>query len=146
MYIPQENTALKDKRKQHRYKRKLAAQLKVSFASRDSSKIIRAIENIIALAETNNISIGGMSLNIVGSSMDSKKSLTPANAVHLVGRPIEVLLDNRKIAIWGDVIRINAKTLELAIVIYKVSDEKQCKKFCTEFDDSNILPVGFHLG
>lgn len=143
--MPQEKKALKDNRKQHRYNKKLSAQLKVSFTSRNSAKIIKGIENIIALAETNNISINGMSLYIVGSAMDSRKGLTPANAVHLVGRPIEVLLDNGKIAIWGDVVRTNAKTLELAIVIYKVSDEKQWQKFCTEFDDNNILPVGLKL-
>ncbi|HVN71099.1 MAG TPA: hypothetical protein VMU10_03670 [Desulfomonilia bacterium] len=137
--MAQEKIVLKDKRKHYRYKRKLAAQLRVSFTSRYSAKIIKGIDNIIALAETNNISIDGMSLHIVGSPMDSKKSLSPKNAVHIVGRPIEIRIDNGKIAIWGDVIRTDAKTLELAIVIYKVSDEKHWKKICAGYEHPVFL-------
>jgi hypothetical protein len=128
--MPCEIKSLKEKRKHERYTTKLAAHLKVSFSSRDSGKILKGIENIIALAETNNISIGGMSLRIVGSAMQAKKSLTQANAVNLIGRPIEVIINKEKLAIWGDVIRTDVNTLELVIVIYKVSDANQWKKIC----------------
>jgi hypothetical protein len=50
----------------------------------------------------------------------------------VVGRPIEVLLEGENIVIWGDVIRTESNTLELAIIIYKVSDVKEWKKICAE--------------
>jgi hypothetical protein len=139
--MPKQNLKLKDKRKHERYSAKLGAHLRISFSSRDTGKIIQGIQNIIAMAETNDISIGGMSLRIVGSPMDARKSFTPSNARHLVGRPIEVVLDKENLIIWGDVVRTEADTLELAIVIYKVSDVKQWKQLCSENDDGiSIFP------
>ena len=122
----------KDKRKQERQPARHPARLKISLSSRDSGKIFQGIQSVLAMAETKNISIGGMSLKIVGSPFDAKKSLTRANAAHVVGRPIEVILEEENIIIWGDVIRTEADTLELAIVIYKVSDVQEWKKLCNE--------------
>jgi hypothetical protein len=130
--MPKEYKMLKDERKHERLPTKIAAQLRISLSSRDTGKIIQGIQNIIAMAETNDISIGGMSLRIVGSPMDAKKSLTPANATRLIGRPIEVVLDDENLIIWGDVVRTEANTLELAIVIYKVSDVNQWKQLCAD--------------
>jgi hypothetical protein len=144
--MPKQNLNLKDKRKHERYPAKLGAQLRISLSSRDTGKIIQGIQNIIAMAETNDISIGGMSLRIVGSAMDARKSLTPANATRLVGRPIEVVLDKENLIIWGDVVRTEANTLELAIVIYKVSDVKQWKQLCSQNDDGiSIFPDSLAL-
>ena len=118
----------KEKRRHERH----PARLKIALSSRDSGKILQGIQDVLAMAETKNISIGGMSLKIVGSPFDAKKSLTRANAVQVVGRPIEVVLEEENIIIWGDVIRTEADTLELAIVIYKVSDVQEWKKLCNE--------------
>jgi hypothetical protein len=122
----------KDKRKHERQPAKHPVRLKIALSSRDSGKILQGIQDVLALAETKNISIGGMSLKIVGSPFDAKKSLTRANAAHVVGRPIEVVLEEENIIIWGDVIRTEADTLELAMVIYKVSDVQEWKKLCNE--------------
>jgi len=144
--VSDEKKTMNDKRKFERYSSSLAAQLRVSFSSRDSGKILKGLQTIIAMAETKNISIGGMSLHIVGSAMEARKSLTPANAAHLVGRPIEVVLDNEDLVIWGDVIRTDINTLELAIVIYKVSDVKQWKKLCSQSPDGiSIFPDSLAL-
>jgi hypothetical protein len=131
----------KEKRKQERQPARHPARLKIALSSRDSGKILQGIQNLLAMAETKDISIGGMSLKIVGSPFDTKKSLTPANAAHVVGRPIEVVLEEENIIIWGDVIRTEADTLELAIVIYKVSDVKEWKKLCNEKEQGiSIFP------
>lgn len=144
--MPDEKKTMNDKRKFERYSSSLAAQLRVSFSSRDSGKILKGLQTIVAMAETNNISIGGMSLHIVGSAMETSKSLTPANAAHLVGRPIEVVLDKEDLVIWGDVIRTDINTLELAIVIYKVSDVKQWKNLCSQsLDGISIFPDSLAL-
>jgi hypothetical protein len=131
----------KEKRKHERQSSRLPARLKIALSSRDSGKILQGIQNVLALAETKNISIGGMSLKVVGSPFDAKKSLTPANAAHVVGRPIEVVLEEENIIIWGDVIRTESDTLELAIVIYKVSDVQEWKRICNErAQDISIFP------
>lgn len=122
----------RERRKHERQPSKFPARLKISLSSRDTGKVLQGIQNIIALAETRDISIGGMSLKIVGETFDSKKSLTRANASHVVGRPIEVVLEEENIIIWGDVIRTEKDSLELAIVIYKVSDVQEWKKICSE--------------
>jgi hypothetical protein len=122
----------KEKRKHERQPSRHPARLKIALSSRSSGNILQGIQDVLALAETKNISIGGMSLKIVGSPFDAKKSLNRANAAHVVGRPIEVILEEENIIIWGDVIRTDADTLELAIVIYKVSDVQEWKKICSE--------------
>jgi hypothetical protein len=141
MYMPKVQKTLKEKRRHERYTIKLYAQLEVSLTSSYIGKIMRGAHNIIAMVETCNISIGGMLLCIVGSPMDAKKSLTRANASHLIGKPIEVVFCNEDITAWGDVVRADANTLEIAILINKVSDVQQWKKLCSENNDSaRIFP------
>lgn len=144
--MPKEKKMMKEKRKHERYSFILNAQLKVFLASHVSGMLMQGVQNITAMAETSNISIGGMLLRIVGSPMDAKKSLTPANASQLIGRPIEVLLYNEDIVVWGDVIRADAKALELAIVINKVSDVQQWKNLCSEKKDGiSIFPDSLQI-
>ena len=139
--MTRERLSEKDRRRHERQDIRFPARVKISLSSRDSGKILQGIQNVIAMAETKNISIGGMSLRIVGSPMDARKSLTPANASHVVGRPIEVVLEDENIIIWGDVIRTESNMLELAIVIYKVSDVKEWKKICSESGEGiSIFP------
>ncbi|HNQ85039.1 MAG TPA: hypothetical protein PLP82_01610 [Deltaproteobacteria bacterium] len=121
-----------NRRRHERKDLRFPARVKISLSSRDSGKILKGIQSVIAMAETKNISIGGMSLRIVASPLDVRKSLTPAIASHVVGRPIEVVLEEENMVIWGDVIRTESNTLELAIVIYKVSDVREWKKICSE--------------
>lgn len=126
-----ENT-IHDQRRHARFPAKLDAQLKIELLRLISGKITQRIQNIFALAQTNNISIGGMSLHIVSGAMDAKKSLTPANAHLVVGHPIEVILYDSGITVWGHVIRADAKKLELGIIIDKVSDVRLWKRLCSE--------------
>jgi len=122
----------RDRRRFDRIEERLPARLKISFVSRDTGKILVGIQNVIALAETRNISIGGISLKVVASPMEARMSLTPANASRVVGRPVEVVLEGVGLVIWGDVIRSEKDTMEIAIVIYKVSDVKEWKRICSD--------------
>ncbi len=123
----------KAERRRHERKRaSIPARLKISFSSRDSGKILKGIQNIVALAETRDISIGGLSLKIVATPMEARTSLTPANSAQVVGRPIEVVLEDENVVIWGDVVRTDKNTMELAIVVYKVSDVREWKRICSE--------------
>lgn len=130
--MPKDKRPEQDRRRSERRVSRYPARVKISLSSRNSGKILEGVQSVIALAETRNVSIGGMSLRIVGSPMDAKRSLTRANASHVVGRPIEVVLEDENVIIWGDVVRTQSDTMELAIVIYKVSDVQEWKKICAE--------------
>jgi len=121
----------KDKRKYLRCPVKLYAQLEISLTSKYVGKIMLGSDNIIAMVETCNISTGGMMLRMVGSPMDAKKSLTKANVMSVIDKPIEVVFCDEGITAWGNVIRADAKTLEIAIVIKRVSDIQQWKTLCS---------------
>lgn len=130
-----------EKRRHERKRARIPATLKIAFSSRDSGKILQGIQNVMAMAETLNISIGGMSLKIVGSLMEAKRSLTPANASQAVGRPIEVVLEDENVVIWGDVVRTDRDNMELAVVIYRVSDVAEWKRICAEAKEGvSIFP------
>ena len=137
-----ENTTY-EQRQHVRQPARLDAQLKVELMRLVSGKISQRIQSIVALAQTNNISIGGMSLHIVGGALDAKKSITPANAHLVVGHPIEVLLYDSGITVWGHVIRADGKKLELGLVIDKVSDVRRWKRLCSEQAEGiSIFPDG----
>jgi hypothetical protein len=129
-----------EKRGHERTYAKLPAQIRIWIPGQDAGKITRGTQHIVVMAETNNISIGGMSLKIVGASMDADKSLTRSNASRIIGRPAEIVIDNKKIVVWGDVIRADANSLEIAVAIYKVSDVKLWKKVCAEQAGISIFP------
>jgi hypothetical protein len=133
----------KDKRKHERCKAKLPAQLRIWLSNDNYGMVARGVQHILAMAETKNISIGGMSLHIVGSAMDASKSLTRSNVFKIIGRPIEVVIESEDIVVWGDVIRMDMKAFELGMVIYKVSDVKLWKKLCSQHVEGiSIFPEG----
>jgi hypothetical protein len=129
--MPQVKKIINEKRDHERYPIKLYAHLEISLANRYIGKIMQGVDNIIALVETCNISIKGMLLRIVGSPMDAKRSLTRANASHLIHKPIELVFPDESITVWGKVVRVDVNTLEIAIVINKVSHIQQWKKLCS---------------
>ena len=108
----------------------LNARIKINLFNTNSTKVMQNIQEILAIVDTRDISIGGLNLTIVGSPMAAGMSFTPATAGRLVGRPIEVKFDNHDLNIWGEVIRIDPKSMLIAIVISKVSDIGLWKDLC----------------
>ena len=131
----------KNRRKHTRVDVNLGAKVKINLFSTDSSKVMRNIQEIVGIVDTKDISIGGLNINIVGSPMDASKSFTPATADRLVGRPIEVNFYNYDLNIWGEVVRIDPKTMQIAVIISKVSDVPLWKQICEDSDDGiSIFP------
>lgn len=131
----------RERRKHERYSVRLSASMEISLIDQYDGKVMMGRESIISLAETGNISIGGMSLHIVGASMDSKKSLNRSNASKIVGRHIDVAIQSEGLTMSGSVLRADASTLELTIVINKVSDVRKWKKLCSEHAEGiSIFP------
>ena len=131
----------KNRRKHTRVQVNLSAKVKINLFRNDFSKVRRNLQEIVGIVDTKDISIGGLSVNIVGSPMDASRSLTPATAQRLVGRPIEVNFYNHDLTILGEVVRIDSKTMQIAVIISKVSDVCLWKKICEDSDDGiSIFP------
>ena len=119
-----------NKRKHARFEVSLNARIKINLFSTDSTKVMRNIQEIVAIVDTKDISIGGLNLTIVGSPMAAGMSFTPATAGRLVGRPIEIKFDNHDLNIWGEVVRIDPKSMLVAVTISKVSNVSLWKELC----------------
>lgn len=130
-----------NRRKHTRVQANLSAKVKINIFSTDFTKVMRNIQEIVGIVDTKDISIGGLSINIVGSPMDAGRSFTPATAQRLIGKPIEVNFYNYDLNIWGEVARIDPKTMQLAVIISKVSDVRLWKELCEESNDGiSIFP------
>ncbi len=139
--MPEDSHERKEKRRHERYRARLPVQLKIWLSSQDSRMVLQGVQHILALAETRNISIGGMSLHIVGGAMDAGRSLSRANAAKLVGKPIEIVIEGENLTVWGDVIRTDIDLQELGMGIYKVSDVKIWKELCSkQIEGISIFP------
>ncbi|MBN2298218.1 MAG: PilZ domain-containing protein [Deltaproteobacteria bacterium] len=127
-----------NRRKHARYEVSLNARIKINLFNTNSTKVMHDIQEIVGIVDTKDISIGGLNLTIVGSPMAAGMSFTPATAGRLVGRPIEVKFDNYDLNIWGEVIRIDPKSMLVAVVISKVSDLGLWKELCENNTDKGI--------
>lgn len=136
-----EETNWNEKRRYERYSVKLDILLKVLIALQEGAKISRELMSIKALGQTNNISIGGLSLQLTASAMEDKRTIPPAYIRLMAGRPIEIELYGKDLTVWGDVLRSNGDNLELGVVITKVSDVRRWKALCTEHQEGlSIFP------
>jgi hypothetical protein len=131
----------RERRRHERCSVRLSARIEISLVDQYDGKVMMGRESIVSLAETSNISIGGMSLHIVGASMDSRKSLNRSNAPGFVGRHIEVGLPDEGLTVSGSVLRADASSQELIVVVNKVSDVGRWKRLCSEFAEGvSIFP------
>lgn len=135
-----------EKRQYERYSVKLDVLLKVLIALTEGSKISRELMHIKALGQTNNISIGGLSLQLTASAMEDKRTIPPSYIRLMAGRPIEIEIYGKDLVVWGDVLRANGDACELGIIITKVSDVKRWKILCTEHQEGlSIFPDSAHV-
>jgi len=136
-----EDSNWSEKRRYERYSVKLDVLLKVLIALKDGSKISREFMSIKALGQTNNISIGGLSLKLTASAMEDRKTIPPAYIRLMAGRPIEIEIYGKDLVVWGDVLRSNGDTCELGVIITKVSNVKRWKSLCSEHQEGiSIFP------
>ncbi len=130
-----------ERRQYERYSVKLDVLLKVLIALQDGSKISRELMSIKALGQTNNISIGGLSLRLTASAMEDRRTIPPSYIRLMTGRPIEIEIYGKDLVVWGDVLRSNGDTSELGVLITRVSDVRRWKNLCTEHQEGiSIFP------
>ncbi|HHO76249.1 MAG TPA: hypothetical protein ENN05_07445 [Deltaproteobacteria bacterium] len=127
-----------NRRKHSRSQISLNARIKINLFNTKSTKVMHDLQEILGIVDTKNISIGGLNLTVVGSPMAAGMSFTPATAGRLVGRPIEVKFDNYDLNIWGEVIRIDPKSMLVAVIISKVSNIVLWKELCEDCKPEGI--------
>ena len=129
----------KDRRKHFRIETSFEVSFSIDCTPQGSEKGSHKDQKILGFARTKNISIGGMHLQITSSPYETRMSLTPANGSMVVGNPIEVFFGDPDLEIWGEVVRIESPSLDIGIVITKVSDVSLWKQFCHE--NTHILSI-----
>lgn len=89
-------------------------------------------KEIRLIGETKDISWGGFCLKFSSVPNEPEKRFTPSKAHTLVGKSIKVTLTNPALSLWGDVIRFDSKSKEMAVIITKVSDYELWQAICTQ--------------
>lgn len=87
-------------------------------------------ETIRLMAETKDISWGGVCIYISDPPHDRKNRFIPENAHTLVGGQITVNLTNPKLTLWGDVLRYDSRSKHMAVILSKVSDYGLWQQLC----------------
>lgn len=82
------------------------------------------------MVNTIDISLGGFCAKVVHSPTDTDKSFSPAIAYTLAGKTITVLFKGNDMVISGKVVRIEPRSMFMAVVITKVSDINLWRQFC----------------
>ena len=88
-------------------------------------------ETIRLMAETKDISWGGFCLQFSRLPKDRKNRFSPEKAHTLVGNEVAVNLSKPGLTIWGDVLRYDSGTKQMAIIITKVSDYDLWQRLCS---------------
>lgn len=87
------------------------------------------------MAETKDISWSGFCLKFTTLPSDPENRFSPSKAHTLVGRSIRVKISKPLVTLWGDVVRFDSKSKEMAVVITKVSDYDLWQQICGQEAD-----------
>jgi len=89
-------------------------------------------KKIRIMSHTKDIGWGGICLEFEDLPKDSGNSFSPSRAHTIVGKSIQIKLRDPNLTLWGEVIRFDSKTREMAILITKVSDYNYWQTICDE--------------
>ncbi len=118
--------AVMDRRKHNRFPMQMHAEIEIVVD-------IHAPDSISGMVNTIDISLGGFCAKVVHSPADTDKSFSPAVAYTLVGRAITVFFKENDMVVTGKVVRIEPRTMLMAVVITSVSDISLWRQFCGQF-------------
>ena len=118
--------AAMDRRKHNRFPIQMHAEIEIVVDN-------QAHDSISGMVNTIDISLGGFCAKVVHSPADTDKSFSPAVAYTLVGRTIKVFFKQNDMVVTGKVVRIEPRTMLMAVVITSVSDISLWRKFCGQF-------------
>lgn len=82
------------------------------------------------IAQTADISWGGISFFVTHSPDDTSHTFSAAHALRLVGHPVCLQFSFLDLTIWGDVVRIDPATMLVAVAIQRISDVPRWRELC----------------
>ena len=120
------------KREYPRKQKNIKAMINIHFDESDLGTLSLSAsgETIRLMAETKDISWGGFCLQFSKPPQDRNNRFTPENAHTLTGSQVAVNLSTPPLTLWGDVLRYDAQTKQMAIIITKVSDYDLWQELC----------------
>jgi hypothetical protein len=119
-----------DRRKHNRFPKQMHAEIEIVVDNHSSEHGVGEVHSICGMVNTIDISLGGFCAKVVRSPRDTDKSFSPAVAYTLVGQTITVFFKENDMVITGKVVRIEPRTMLMAVVITKVSDINLWREFC----------------
>lgn len=78
------------------------------------------------------ISLGGFSVRVLHSPLDTGMSFSPALAYMLVGRGITAFFKEGQVTVEGKVVRVDPETMLMAVVLTRVSDIGRWREICCQ--------------
>lgn len=125
--------AVMDRRKHNRFPMQMHAEIEIVVDNHAPERGIGQAKSISGMINTIDISLGGFCAKVVHSPADTDKSFSPAVAYTLVGRAITVFFKENDMVVTGKVVRIEPRTMLMAVVITSVSDISLWRQFCGQF-------------
>ena len=119
-----------DRRKHSRINMQMHAEIEIFVDSHKPEDCSGSKKCICGMVNTIDISLGGFCAKVVRSPTDTDKSFSPAKAYTLVGKTITVFFKDNDMVISGKVVRIEPRTMLMAVVITRVSDINLWRQFC----------------
>lgn len=95
----------------------------------DSNKILNFRHSFSGLAETVDISLGGLSLS-QGGPLFSGMNLTPAEVYRFVDKTIRLEIEDCNVVLWGRIVRVDPENMMICAVINKISDADAWRVVC----------------
>lgn len=122
------------KREYPRSQKKIRAMISIHIEAPDDSALATAKRDkgIRLMAETKDISWGGFCLKFTTLPSNPENRFAPSKAHTLVGRSIRVNFAKLSLTLWGDVVRFDSKSKEMAVIITKVSDYDRWQELCDQ--------------
>jgi hypothetical protein len=122
------------KREYPRCSTRIRAMITIGLEGKEGAAVIRSGsrgKEIRLMTETKDISWGGFCLRFASLPEDPEDLFSRARVHKLVGKTVKVMLSEPKVTLWGDVIRFDAGTREMAVIITKVSDYDLWQHTCS---------------
>lgn len=125
------------KREYARKQKKIKAMISIHIEESQgvTLSLITRGKGIRLMAETKDISWGGFCLKFQELPSDPENRFSPSRAHKLVEQTIKVTLSTPALTLWGEVIRFDSKTQEMAVIITKVSDYDLWQGICNQEAD-----------
>jgi len=119
-----------EKRKYSRIPVQIHAEVEIYPDAHDIKDQTKARSIIKGMVDTIDISLGGFSVKALHSERDTGKSFSPAVAYLLAGKMITAYFKDHNMTVSGKVVRVDPKTMLMAVVITRVSDISCWRQLC----------------